>query len=424
MRRLAFGLISASALLVSVQGCNIEDKAPEKTKSSTNEIVGGTQDNVNQATAYIYSESDGYACSGTVISVNGDIGYVLTAGHCVSGTITGVCIGADLNTADCHQAVQQWQHPSYDMNQLVYDFGMVAFNGATGATVVPAAQSPDGLSNSGSQIELSGYGIVDGSPQTETDHRMHVTVTTSANASPINTSIQIGYSQEGGQNGIGACEGDSGGPAYFNGTVVGVTSYGDQNCEQFGVSGRVSAVYDSWIVPILNGAPPTQTCDECQSAAQGGQCKSVVDACIADAACSALANCIADCQTDACVQTCANQHPTGIDGYNAIFFCLNCDACSTICDQSQCNETTSSTTSSSVSSGTTNPSSTTTAAGGNAGGGDDGSGGDGDGRKQPVTVTTCSACAVGASSDVDAAASLGALGMLGIALFSRRRRSA
>jgi len=72
-----------------------------------------TQDNVNNATVYLegMENGQGFACSGTLIAVVQNTGYVLTAGHCVAGQVTTVGIGADLNSATGYTVTGQWQHP-------------------------------------------------------------------------------------------------------------------------------------------------------------------------------------------------------------------------------------------------------------------------------------------------------------------------
>ncbi len=451
MRRVLLGC--ASLFIAQTIACNLEDPAPAEKPVAHQSlpIIGGTQDNVNSATVLLegFEGNQGYDCSGTIIAVNGTVGYVLTAGHCVAGTVTTVKIGANVNSAAAHTAIQQWQHPNFNSNTLNYDFGMVAFDGADANTpVVPAATSPDGVSANGTTLELSGYGLTQagappgGMPSGPTTHRMHVNEQTTdlinilGNQAP-DTSIQIGFSQE---NGTGTCSGDSGGPAYLgtgaNRRVVGVTSYGDQSCAQFGVSGRVSAVYSTFIQPILNGQPPTQTCSTCVSSATspGGSCDATVQACTGDAQCSALLTCFNACNANdqACFNACGTAHPAGVAKYNAIIDCAYCSSCTTLCDQSQCGSPTSATTSSGATKPTTSSTSSATGAGAGAGGAGGAGGSDpstGSGNANPrsgngsTTVTKCAACAVAPEDDgYGALAGMTVMGALGLALSARRRR--
>jgi hypothetical protein len=359
-----------------------------------------------------------------------------------------VRIGANATTASVYPVIQQWQHPNYNTQTLRYDFGMVAFDGADANTpIVPAAQAPDGISANGTSLELSGYGLTQagvngGMPSGPTTHRMHVTELTNqlsflGNQAP-DTTIQIGFDQS---NGTGTCEGDSGGPAYFGSgasrRVVGVTSYGDPSCAEYGVSGRVAAVYDTFIAPILNGQPPMQTCDTCTQSAvsPGGACSSQVDACLANTECSALNDCLQTCNgNQTCINNCATQHSGGVALFNAIFDCAYCSACTSYCDQSQCAMSTSVTTGTGTptasSTGAGNTSNTSAATGGTGtggGGGAGGTGSSGSGNNNPsggttTTVTKC-ACEVAGTNDDGALAGLGVMGALGLALSTRRRRA-
>ncbi len=448
MRRVVFGLVS-SFLLAQVVACNVDDPsapAERPAEKQAQPIIGGTLDTTNPATVYLEGQmgNQGYACSGTIIAVNGNVGYVLTAGHCVAGTITNVYIGSNLNAAVPHAALQQWQHPNYNTQTLRYDFGMVAFDGANANTpVIPAAQSPDGVSPNGTQLELSGYGLTQAGnpPSGQTTNRLKVTESSSdlvamlGNQAP-DTSIQIGFNQT---NGKGTCEGDSGGPAYL-GTgasrrVVGVTSYGDQACAQFGVSGRVSAVYSTFIEPILNGQPPMQTCDTCvQSATSpGGSCDSQVQACLGNSSCNALANCLQSCAANdqACVNQCASTNAAGVSLYNAIFDCAYCSACTQYCSQAQCTMSSANAATSGVGATTGSGVGATTGSGagvGGAGAGGASSTGSSNGNTggsggTTTTVTKCAACAVAPDDDGHGAlAGIAALGIVGLAFASRRRR--
>jgi MYXO-CTERM domain-containing protein len=60
-------------------------------------------------------------------------------------------------------------------------------------------------------------------------------------------------------NGQGKCNGDSGGPTFDqNGVQIGVTSFGDQGCVQFGADTRISAEAE-FLAAVIN---PTEECGE------------------------------------------------------------------------------------------------------------------------------------------------------------------
>jgi MYXO-CTERM domain-containing protein len=278
--------------------------------------------------------------------------------------------------------------------------------------VIPIPSGSDGLSN-GASIRLVGFGITSANNSSNTQRR-----TVDVNVNQLSSAL-IQYSQT---NGKGACSGDSGGPALFNNTVVGVTSFGDQNCTQFGASGRVSLV-SNWITGFINGETPPPNCDQCFGAAvNGGGCAGAVDACFDDAACAALADCLYNCapNSSTCINNCANQHAGGIDKYNAIFDCA-CNECSTEC-AAECADpsTSSSSNSSSASSGAGGGD---TGAGGAGGGatGDDAGSDDGGGSKPVTTVTTCNCSTVG-GPDASGSAALALGGFVALAFAAGRRR--
>src|SRR5690606_25517477 len=72
----------------------------------------------------------------------------------------------------------------------------------------------------------------------------------------------------------GPCSGDSGGPNLVDlgagERVAGVTSYGDEACTEYGVSGRASSVYN-FITDFTGIVPPsTTTAASSTSAGVGG----------------------------------------------------------------------------------------------------------------------------------------------------------
>ena len=204
---------------------------------------------------------------------------------------------------------------------------MIRITGADAATPVIPAQTPaeDSLA-AGTQVRHVGYGIT-WHPNGYTSQR-HETI----NIIDAVHSFYFEYLQPT----SGPCSGDSGGPALTVGgaeRVAGVISGGDQTCSQYGVSGRVSSVYNSFILPFINGTPFTMTCSECfAGATQGaGACMGQVNACFGNTDCDALVACMDGCLTQGCVQSCYSSHPTGYPLYRAIYDCVCATGCSTEC---------------------------------------------------------------------------------------------
>jgi MYXO-CTERM domain-containing protein len=438
MRRFVFtaAVLSSTALLPLA--CNVEepDLPKEDVAKDDEAIIGGTADTTNKAVMFLYDENQGSACSGTMIAKNGSTGYILTAGHCNG---MDIAIQAD-DVSDCnnpndpgceavYQVTQDTPHPNWNGDPGDgYDFRILRVSGASNAPVIPAAQNPDGIGN-GASIEAVGYGIT----PNNNDLRRHVTETVDQYDALLIIADQ--------SDGTGSCSGDSGGPVLMNGTVVGVTSFGDQNCTQYGAYGRVQAVYATWIAGII-GAVVTPTCDDCFLDAQNNACSSRTDSCINNSDCTDLLDCFDGCSTNSCYQDCINAHPTGYNLYTALIDCA-CNACAVECDD-ECNGgSTTSTTSTSSGPGpaaaTAQQSSSAAGTGGFGEGGSTGEGAadstgsgtkkkksddDDDDDDETQTIDSCACATPGSSASGGMSGLLGlaGLGALAGVLVRRRRR--
>ncbi len=342
MRPTLLALVLASSVPVVLSyGCAVEPDDPrthERVDKGDEAIIGGTLDTQNQAVVWLYDEGSGSACSGTVIGKNGSIAWVLTAGHCngmdyaIQANDFTDCFG--MGNPGClgvFSVTMDTPHPSWDGDPgNGFDFRILQVTGAAGASVIPPASNPDGISI-GTAVEVSGFGMTYFGDQNNSERR-HVTETVEDLYSNFIFADQ--------NDGTGSCQGDSGGPMIYNGTVVGVTSFGDQTCADYGGYGRVQAVYTNWIAPII-GAPVMPNCDDCfQSAIQpAGACGPTWSACLNNQDCLDLLACFDTCSTQACYNTCAGQHPTGTDLYVATIDCA-CAACATECaDECQSSST-------------------------------------------------------------------------------------
>ena len=345
----AAATVSFWALAVLASGCADTDELddPASLGQLDQEIINGIVDQTHHAVVAVFG--NGNACTGTIIHKSGNIGHVITAAHC--GVPQQVVQGNDYNDPAYVYPVLDYQmHPGYT-SAPVNDFMVVRIGSVGQATPVIPAMTPaqDNL-GPGTQIRHVGYGKSGPSPGTENTIRRYYDGQI-ASTQPLTFS----YNQPSG----GPCSGDSGGPQLTLGTerVAGVTSTGDQNCNIMGTSGRISAVYDTFIMAYINGTPiQPQTCDQCQQVALNGQgaCVGALEACANHSVCNALMDCINACTSSTCVQNCANQHSGGITLYNAIAGCICDTGCVTECvDEPICQSSSSSSTSTSSSSTST-----------------------------------------------------------------------
>lgn len=219
-------------------------------------IINGQLDTVNQAVVAVFSDNGG--CTGTLIYAASGSAYVLTAAHCFGGSpVQYVVRGNDYENPDQVLEVVDYQvHPKYTGNDpnsnggTQYDFAMIRakFAASNVPQILPLSPDEDEL-KVGTPIEHSGYGLIK-SPNGSTTKRHRA-----FGVIDQLTKIELAYNQPN----SGPCSGDSGGPQLVDTPagkrVAGVVSYGDQDCAVYGVSGRVSAVYDSFIVPFVGSLP-------------------------------------------------------------------------------------------------------------------------------------------------------------------------
>jgi hypothetical protein len=207
---------------------------------------------------------------------------------------------------------------------------VVRFTGAAAnpPQVMPAmSPAEDGLAV-GQVVTLVGYG------QTEfggTSNRRSI----NRNIFEL-SALRLVYDQATG----GQCFGDSGGPAVRAtgggdrvAAVASTVTDANPECTGFGTGARVSAVYDTFIMPVINqtGYLPL-SCDECfEAVTQLGTCYGAVEDCFDNASCDAYVDCINGCTTIGCQNQCATTNPSGAALYEQIFTCACDSQCVTEC---------------------------------------------------------------------------------------------
>ncbi len=310
----------------------------EAITSSEASIINGALDTSHDAVVRITMQSGnrGGRCTGTIFKTNPaeQLGWVLTAAHCVDGLPPVFIVqGADADDPNAlrYRVLDYAYDARYTSTTSPYDVAVVRFAGADALTpTLPLATATDGL-NYNSAILAVGYGRTTlnatGLPG---DTRMRRAV--SLDIAGI-YQTQIRYDQTLG----GFCQGDSGGPNLLvkggTETVVGVTSYVENDCNTYSVSGRVAAN-----LPFINAqaakTPPAADCVRCSKTSRSGRntCAELVRACNRDADCTALTKCVNECaDAGPCKDACVAKFPLGEGPYRAADDCDCSRTCVTEC---------------------------------------------------------------------------------------------
>ncbi|MEL6181302.1 MAG: serine protease [Myxococcota bacterium] len=236
--------------------------AGQQAPPSENFIIGGAPEaGYDAVVAVLYGGIQG--CTGTLVNTT----FVVTAAHCVEGSSANdmsVFFGSNVSGGgDVIEVIRAVPHPNYNNATLAADIAVLELANPAPGRITPIPYSTTPLTNAdvGRQATFVGFGLSNVNQD---------------NSAGIKRSVQIPITQINAQEIIYAapgrqtCFGDSGGPALLNvgglERLVGVTSYGDANCADFGANVRTDAFAsflantigdDSGSQPSDSGPTPT-----------------------------------------------------------------------------------------------------------------------------------------------------------------------
>lgn len=250
---LAMGLILSATAAFAAPKTTLEQK-----------IVGGVEASIGEFPFIVslQSSSGSHFCGGSLIRKN----WVLTAAHCVQGTIGRIVIGlhdrTDVKNAEIMKPKQVIPHPKYDSSTTDFDYALIELDKDSNYQPITLNSSEIQIPNKGEDSQVmsttAGWGAIKegsyGLPKTLQKVDVPLVTAKSCNASyPTKITdrmICAGYDQ----GGKDSCQGDSGGPLVVENdsreqVLVGVVSwgYGCARPDLPGVYAKVNAAY-SWIL--------------------------------------------------------------------------------------------------------------------------------------------------------------------------------
>ncbi|MEU9138238.1 trypsin-like serine protease [Streptomyces sp. NPDC048404] len=253
----------------AVAGDDVAGRTTQKTSLSaaTNtarvdpKIIGGTTTTIStapwMAQLWYYddkgttSEADdlGFFCGGSVVAPT----KILTAAHCVKGydwkangaVVTGTAQLASGSTLPSGATVsapwRQWNHPSYSSTTIDNDIAVITLANPVSAKPIRMTTSGDTTSYaSGTKATLYGWGRTSSTTQDISQTLKTATLPINSDTTCLGTypadfikghMVCAGTKATGTDAGTTtACNGDSGGPLIVNGRIVGVVSWGVEDC--------------------------------------------------------------------------------------------------------------------------------------------------------------------------------------------------
>jgi hypothetical protein len=197
----------------------------------------------------------GNLCTGTALAPD----LVLTAGHCVAPAATYRVLlpdikppGLAVRSATVHP---RYNPKDYASGRVTADVALIKLEQPLPAAIVPAALAPTRPVAPGDRFVIAGYGAT--AHGSETGNGTARTAALVATGKPGTLQIRLfDPATRDARPGLGACTGDSGGPAFAEGNgafaVIGVVSWSTGAASTAGCGGLTGvtplALYRAWVI--------------------------------------------------------------------------------------------------------------------------------------------------------------------------------
>ncbi len=340
-------------------GCESADSLDQRTATI---LMGDADIGPERFPGVVLVQAPPSSCSGTLVAVQGSVGWVLTAAHCVMSAdhflraanhVSSVLVGADRAAQRRFTVTGAYIHPRYTTDRLpvdgsldpqlrgvTYDLALVSFSGADPSLepyVIPPLAPPEDSLTVDSPLDLTGYGFTTPVGPTSLVRQVASTRIARIITTPLSGAQFFVIDQRGTHPGF--CFGDSGGPAVVTlgngerrvaGVISFVTQVDDVPCTEFGAIQRVSTELETFLRPVLAGVtlPEPTTCLTCTYAhtQSGGHCFDALTTAL-----GADAMGYQECLRQTGEATCRTRFAAGAAGFDAFWRCIQTEACAAQC---------------------------------------------------------------------------------------------